>query len=57
MLATFEIWSSLRVNFDKSQIIFLGQPTIVNNIVGEIIRNKIGDFLIHYLGVPINLKN
>lgn len=53
ILHTFELWSELKINYDKSHIIFMGKIDVYYLIIEKIIGCPRGVFSIKYLGVPL----
>ena len=57
LLIAFEILSSLKINFLKSEVITIGMDDHEGRRVTNLLNCKIGKFPIKYLGLPINHKN
>lgn len=53
VLHTFEKWSGLKINYEKSNIIFMGEMKLDNLIVEKILGCRRDEFPIKYLGVSL----
>lgn len=53
ILQTFELWSGLKINYNKSHIIFMGELNVDNVITEKIMGCTREGFPIKYLGVPL----
>lgn len=56
IIHTIQIWSRLTINYEKSQIIFMGEVNMEGWIVEQILEYPRGTFPIKYLGVPLTEK-
>lgn len=52
ILHSFELWSGLKINCNKSHTIFMGRIDVNNLIIERIIGCPRGEFSIKYLGAP-----
>ncbi|XP_051229193.1 uncharacterized protein [Lolium perenne] len=54
LVMCFEDMSGLKINYHKSEVIVMGQPTRVQNQVANKLNCKLGSFPFIYLGMPIS---
>jgi hypothetical protein len=56
LLYVYEQMSGLKINFEKSEVIVIGNDNEVDATFAEIFDCQIGKFPIKYLGVPITAR-
>lgn len=57
LLYMFEMMSGLKVNFQKSEILTVGEDDSVVNKYAEIFNCEVGSFPLKYLGMPVSYAN
>jgi hypothetical protein len=56
LLLCFENMSGLKINFDKSEVVVMGDTPIAQQRVANLLNCRLGKFPITYLGLPISDK-
>jgi hypothetical protein len=54
LLMCFEEMSRLKINYHKSEVMFMGQSPVIMQRVADMLNCKLGEFSFVYLGLPIS---
>jgi hypothetical protein len=57
LLMCFEEMSRLKINYHKSEVMFMGQSPVIMQRVADMLNCKLGEFSFVYLGLPISDRN